>query len=68
MLEERIHKDLLVPPAEAVHVRTAMNAENGVILGAVGLVLYELFEPLHTFSSRTVRQRNLLLEKEIELD
>lgn len=68
MLEERIHKDLLVPPAEAVRVRTAMNAENGVILGAVGLVLYELFEPLHTFSSRTVRQRNLLLEKEIELD
>jgi hypothetical protein len=33
-------------------VRPARHGESGVILGAVGLVLYELFEPLHSFSSR----------------
>jgi hypothetical protein len=39
--------------AEAVHVRSARHGETGVILGAAGLVLYELFEPLHTFSVRS---------------
>jgi hypothetical protein len=65
MLQEKIHKDLLVTPAEAVHVRPALNAENGVVLGAVGLVLYELFEPLHTFTSRSARRKDLLEETEI---
>jgi predicted NBD/HSP70 family sugar kinase len=52
-LQDKIRADLLTPPAEAVHVRTARHAETGVILGAAGLVLYELFEPLHTFSVRS---------------
>jgi predicted NBD/HSP70 family sugar kinase len=57
MLQERIHRDLLAAPAEAVSVRAAKHGENGVILGAVGLVLYEMFEPLHSFSVRKARQQ-----------
>ncbi len=53
MLQEKIHRDLLAAPAEAVLVRPARHGENGVILGAAGLVLYELFEPLHRFSVRS---------------
>lgn len=52
MLQEKIHRDLLAAPAEAVQVRPARHGGNGVILGAAGLVLYELFEPLHRFSVR----------------
>jgi len=52
-LQDKIRTDLLTPPAEAVHVRSARHGETGVILGAAGLVLYELFEPLHTFSVRS---------------
>jgi predicted NBD/HSP70 family sugar kinase len=52
-LQDKIRADLLTPPAEAVHVRLAMHGEIGVILGAAGLVLYELFEPLHTYSVRS---------------
>ncbi len=52
-LQDRIRADLLTPPAEAVHVRSAKHGEIGVILGAAGLVLYELFEPLHAFSVRS---------------
>ena len=52
-LQDRIRADLLTPPAEAVHVRAAKHGETGVILGAAGLVLYELFEPLHGFSGRS---------------
>ena len=52
-LQDKIRADLLTPPAEAVHVRSARHGETGVILGAAGLVLYELFEPLHTFSVRS---------------
>jgi predicted NBD/HSP70 family sugar kinase len=55
MLENKIHADLLTPPAEAVRVRPAKHGDNGVILGAAGLVLYELFEPLHTVSVRRTR-------------
>jgi predicted NBD/HSP70 family sugar kinase len=57
MLQDRIHRDVLTPLAEAVRVRCAANAENGVILGAAGLVLYELFEPVHRISVRTARQQ-----------
>jgi predicted NBD/HSP70 family sugar kinase len=64
LLQEKIHRDLLVPAAEAVRVRPAKHGENGVILGAAGLVLYELFEPLHTFSVRTARRQKTLMEKE----
>ncbi len=52
-LQDKIRADLLTPPAEAVHVRSAKHGESGVILGAAGLVLYELFEPLHPFSARS---------------
>ena len=59
LLQDNIHRDLLVPAAEAVRVRPAKHGENGVILGAAGLVLYELFEPLHNFSVRTSRREQL---------
>jgi N-acetylglucosamine repressor len=52
-IQDKIRADLLTPPAEAVHVRSAKHGEIGVILGAAGLVLYELFEPLHAFSVRS---------------
>ena len=52
LIQDKIHADLLTPPAEAVRVRAARHGENGVILGAAGLVLYELFEPLHSRSAR----------------
>ena len=55
MLQRRIHKDVLTPPAEAVRVRCAANVERGAILGAAGLVLYELFEPLERVSMRKAR-------------
>ena len=60
VLEERIHQDLLMPPAEAVRVRPAKHGDRGVILGAVGLVLYELFEPLHGVSVRGTRRQSIL--------
>lgn len=50
LLRETIHKDLLSVPAEAVRVRSATRGEEAVALGATGLVLYEMFEPLHTIS------------------
>jgi predicted NBD/HSP70 family sugar kinase len=46
MLQVKIHRDRLTPPAEAVRVRCAAHGQDGVILGAAGLVLYELFEPV----------------------
>jgi predicted NBD/HSP70 family sugar kinase len=56
MLQVRIHGDLLTPPAEAVRICCAANRENGVVLGAAGLVLYELFEPLPAGRVRAVRR------------
>ena len=58
MLQERIHKDLLAAPAEAVRVKTAKHGDGGVILGAAGLVLYELFEPLYSTSLRAIRRHS----------
>ncbi len=49
-VRETIHKDLLSVPAEAVQVRAATRGEEAVALGATSLVLYEMFEPLHTIS------------------
>ena len=60
MLQERIHSDLLRAPVETLRVRSARHGENGVILGAVSLVLYELFEPLHTGSQRSARRESTL--------
>ena len=56
-LQDKIRADLLTPPAEAVHVRTAKHGESGVVLGAAGLVLYELFEPLHSYSARSLHRQ-----------
>lgn len=57
LVQEKIRKDLLTAPAEAVHVRAARHGENGVIFGAAGLTLYEFFEPLHRISDRSVRRQ-----------
>ncbi len=64
-LEDRIHRDLLTAPAEAVRVRPAKHGEYGVLLGAAGLILYELFEPLHRISHRRKKVGSLLKAKEI---
>jgi predicted NBD/HSP70 family sugar kinase len=61
-LQDQIHRDLLAPPAEAVRIQPARLGDRGVILGAVGLVLYELFEPLHSFSLRNRRLQNAVHE------
>jgi len=68
MLQDKIHRDLLAVPAEAVHVQPALHGENGVILGAAGLVLYELFEPLHSFSVRRSRRQNILEPRTAQAD
>jgi predicted NBD/HSP70 family sugar kinase len=56
LVRETIHKDLLSVPAEAVLVRAATRGEEAVALGATGLVLYEMFEPLHTVSLHASRR------------
>jgi hypothetical protein len=66
LLQERIHRDLLAVPAEAVRVRPAKHGENGVTLGAAGLVLYELFEPLHSSPARSTQRQNITKAKEAE--
>ncbi len=68
MLREKIHKDLLAIPAEAVRVTTAMHGESGIVLGAAGLILYELFEPLHTVSLRATRRLQLTKPGTIEAE
>ena len=64
MLEDKIHRDLLAPPAEAVRVRGAKHGESEVILGAASLILYELFEPLHHFPVRGKGRQSSLKGKE----
>ncbi len=59
MLQSRIRRDLLAPAAEAVRVKTAKHGPNGVIMGAVSLVLYELFEPLHSVSVRAAHRKTI---------
>jgi N-acetylglucosamine repressor len=68
MLQNRIHRDLLGPPAEAVRVRPAHHGKNGVVLGAAGLVLYELFEPLHNIPMRLSHEKLLARAKEVSQD
>jgi N-acetylglucosamine repressor len=50
LVRAKIHKDTLSVPAEAVQVRTASHGVEAVALGATSLVLYEMFEPLHSLS------------------
>jgi len=42
-VREKVNKDLLSVPAHAVHIVSSALKENGVILGAAGLVLEDLF-------------------------
>ena len=56
LVREKIHKDLLPVPAEAVQVRAATKGESAVALGAASLVLYEMFEPLHTTSLHAAKK------------
>jgi predicted NBD/HSP70 family sugar kinase len=45
-VRQRVHDDLLSVPVEAVEiVASHVKEKDGVILGAVGLVLYDLFKP-----------------------
>ncbi len=44
-VQKKVSEDLLSIPAEAVHIVTSQLQAEGVILGAVGLVLYDLFKP-----------------------
>ncbi|MGA7160531.1 MAG: ROK family transcriptional regulator [Bacteroidota bacterium] len=60
LARETIHKDLLSVPAEAVMVRAATRGEEAVALGATGLVLYEMFEPLHTISLNASRRYSFI--------
>jgi predicted NBD/HSP70 family sugar kinase len=60
VLQHKIHRDLLAAPVEAVKVRAASHGELAVILGAAGLVLYELFEPLHGFPTRSSRRHSAM--------
>jgi predicted NBD/HSP70 family sugar kinase len=42
-IREKVNKDLLRVPAHAVHIVSSTTKENGVVLGAAGLVLEDLF-------------------------
>ncbi len=56
LVREKVHKDLLPVPAEAVQVKSATKGESAVALGAASLVLYEMFEPLHTASLHAAKK------------
>jgi predicted NBD/HSP70 family sugar kinase len=45
LIQEKLSRDHLPEPAKAVTVRSAQLRSDGVLLGAVGLVLYDLFKP-----------------------
>ncbi len=68
ILQEKIHKDLLSVPADAVRVKAAKHGERAGILGATSLVLYELFEPMHSVSLRAARQHNVLKDRMLDLE
>ena len=59
LVRETIHRDLLSVPAEAVKVKAATHGEEAVALGATSLVLFEMFEPLHTLSLHASRRNPL---------
>lgn len=50
----KIREDILSVPAEAVRIKPAELGESATVIGAAGLVLYELFEPLHSLSLRRI--------------
>jgi predicted NBD/HSP70 family sugar kinase len=59
LVGEKIHRDLLSVPSEAVQIKVATHGEDAVALGATSLVLYEMFEPLHTFSLGVTKGHSL---------
>jgi predicted NBD/HSP70 family sugar kinase len=68
ILQQKLHQDLLLVPAEAVKVRTAKHGVTGGIFGAVGLVLYELFEPLHSLSLRATQKKQAAKPRVIDVE
>lgn len=68
LVREKIHKDLLSVPAEAVRIKSGTHGEDGVALGATSLVLFEMFEPLHTISLHAVRRQSFIKDKIINND
>lgn len=60
IVRDKIHKDILSVPAEAVQVKAATLGKEAVALGAGSLVLYEMFEPLHTLSLHAERRKSLV--------
>jgi hypothetical protein len=42
-VRERVHKDILNEPAQAVRVVPGVLSDQGIVLGASGLVLEDLF-------------------------
>jgi len=58
LLRAKIHTDALSVPAEAVQVRATAHGGEAVALGATSLVLYEMFEPLHSLSLDAERIKN----------
>ncbi len=50
-VQQRVREDILSVPAEAVRILPTALKEDGVILGAVGLVLYDLFKPVRNGSN-----------------
>jgi N-acetylglucosamine repressor len=60
LVRDKIHRDTLSVPAEAVQVKIAAHGEEAVALGATSLVLYEMFEPLHSLSLDAERIKSLV--------
>ncbi|MEW5799599.1 MAG: ROK family protein [Bacteroidota bacterium] len=63
LVREKIHKDLLSVPAEAVRIKAGAYGEGGIALGATSLVLFEMFEPLHTVSLHAARRQSFIRNK-----
>ncbi len=68
IVQEKIHKDLLSVPADAVRVKPARHSDNGVVLGAASLVLFELFEPLHSVSLRASHRYAFVKDRMTDLE
>ena len=61
LVQERVRDDILSVPAEAVQIVPSKLGSDGVIRGAVGLVLYDLFKPVRNPRARRDKARTSLL-------
>ena len=59
-VQQKVRADILSAPAEAVRIVPAALREDGVILGAAGLVLYDLFKPMRRAAAQHRAQRTTL--------